>query len=233
MTRINSIIGAGVLGLVGFLMFIVIIFNLLAGIVGGIWLLILGHWRIVLGGFFASLTMPWWWTIVSLPSLGLAALLIFFHNKNSKLGVGFIGLIVGLFDSFLIVGWITAVFVFFLLIYLESDISIFPILLYSYSVATSPLLYMASKEPPDSPNTNLTMFIVVIGAIFFVILSLIGLPLIYPLIIMALLMVIRTLLMITLAVSEIPKKREGNFSDIRYEDEEVLDQQSLFESEDE
>lgn len=210
MTRIASAIGEGALGL---LLISIFIFNTFGGIVGGIWLLILGQWRIVLGGFFASLSMPWWWVIVSLPSLGLAALLIFFHNKT-KLGVAFIGLISGLYDSFLIIGWITLVFVFFLIKSIDYDISIFPILLYSYSVATSPLLYMASKEPPDSPNTNLTMLIIVIGSILFVILSLIGLPLIYPLIVMAVLMLIRTLLMTALAVSETLDKEEDYLSEI-------------------
>ena len=211
MARISRLIGEGILGL---LFLSIFLFNMLGGIVGGIWLLFLGQWPIVLGGFLASITMPSWFCLISLPSLGLMALVMFFHKRSNKLGVAIIGLIAGLFDSFLIIGWITLVFAFFLIISIRNDIKIVPILLFSYSVSTSPIIYMASKEPPESENTNLTTFIAVIGSILFVILSLFGLPLMYPLIIMVVLMFIRTLLMTGLTVSTIPKNTKDYLSDI-------------------
>jgi hypothetical protein len=51
MKRVTSIIGEGVLGL---LLLSIFILNTFGGIVGGVWLLILGQWRIVLGGFLAA-----------------------------------------------------------------------------------------------------------------------------------------------------------------------------------
>lgn len=210
MGRIARTIGAGVLGMVFFFIFF---FNFFAGIVGGIWLLCAGQWRIVLIGFLASISMPWWWIVVSLPSLGFMALLVLLHDKNSRVGVAIIGVIAGLYDSFLIMGWLAAVFASALMFAWEREITLLPMLLFAYSVATSPLLYMASKEPPDSEGTNLTIFIVVIGSIFIVILGFLGVPLIYPLMVLCVLMLLRTLLLTALGVSMIPKRKTDYFSD--------------------
>lgn len=210
MRKVVGAIGQGVLGI---LFLFIFLFNFFAGIVGGIWLLCTGHWRIVLGGFLASLSMPWWWMIVSLPSLGLMVLLGMFVEKKSKAGVAIVGLIAGLYDSFLIMGWVALVFTFALIVVWESEATFYPMLLFAYSVATSPLLYMASKEPPDSEGTNLTMSIVVIGSILMVVLAFLGVPLIYPLIILCVLMLLRTFLLTALGVSMMPKRKTDYLSD--------------------
>lgn len=210
MRKVIGTIGQGVLGI---LFLFIFLFNFFAGIVGGIWLLCIGHWRIVLAGFLASLSMPWWWVIVSLPSLGLMALLVLFGEKKSKVGVAIVGLIAGLYDSFLIMGWLALVFTFALIVTWEHEGTLYPMLLFAYSVATSPLLYMASKEPPDSEGTNLTMSIVVIGSILMVVLAFLGVPLIYPLIILCVLMLLRTFLLTALGVSMVPKRKTDYLSD--------------------
>lgn len=45
------------------------ILNSLAGLAGGAWLLWLGEWRLVLAGFVAAVTAPFWTSILLLPSL--------------------------------------------------------------------------------------------------------------------------------------------------------------------
>jgi len=210
MRKVIGTIGQGVLGIVFLFIFL---FNFLAGIVGGIWLLCIGHWRIVLAGFLVSLCMPWWWVIVSLPSLGLMVLLGMFGEKKSKTGVAIVGLIAGLYDSFLIMGWLALVFTFALVVAWEHEDTFYPMLLFAYSVATSPLLYMASKEPPESEGTNLTMSIVVIGSILMVVLAFLGIALIYPLIILCVLMLLRTFLLTALGVSMMPKRKTDYLSD--------------------
>lgn len=224
MKKTGDIIGEGVLGILGLIVFA---FNFFAGIVGGIWLLCLGHWRIVLSGFLASLSLPWWWFIVSLPSLGLGGLYILFADKKHKAVAAILVLIAGLYDSFLIIGWLSFVFIFFLITSFEKDITPLPMLLYAYSVATSPFTYMASQEQEDSINTNLTVFIIVTGSILVVILSLFGVPLIYPLILLCILMISRTLLLTVLGVSMITKKGKAHLSDTqtRCQQDEVYDQE--------
>jgi len=157
--------------------------------------------------------MPYWWIIVSLPSLGLMLLLGLFEEKKSKVGVSIVGLIAGLYDSFLIMGWLALVFTYALFLVWEQEAPFFPMLLFAYSVATSPLLYMASKEPPDSEGTNLTMSLVVIGSIIIVVLACFGVPLIYPFIILCILMLLRTFLLTALGVSMIPKRNTDYLSD--------------------
>jgi len=210
MRKVVGRIGQGVLGMMFLFTFL---FNFFAGIVGGIWLLCIGYWRIVLVGFLAALSMPWWWVIVSLPSLGLMALLVWFGEKNSKVGVGIVGVIGGLYDSFLIMGWLALVFSSALIVAWEHEGTLYPMLLFAYSVATSPLLYIASKESPDSTGTNLTIFIVVIGSIVTVVLGFFGVPLIYPLIILCVFMLLRTFLLAGLGVSMIPKGNTDYLSD--------------------
>jgi hypothetical protein len=190
MKKSGDIIGEGVIGM---LFLIVFVFNSFAGIVGGIWLLCLGHWSIVLGGFLASLSMPWWWPIVSLPSLGLGVLYSMYVGKNNIVGAVILCLIGGLYSSFLIIGWLVLVFTIFFITSLREDITLFPMLLAAYSVATSPFLYMARNEPQNSENLNLTMSIIVIGSILTVFLLLLGVPLIYPLILLGLSMILKTL----------------------------------------
>ncbi len=213
MTRATKMVAAGVLGVAGLLMLLIFVFNLLAGIVGGIWLLCLGQWHIVLGGLIAAIvTHTIYYTIASIPLVGLMALVSFFYRKKSRLGVAFIGLIAGLFDSLLVVGWLALVFIYFLKISFENDITLLPILLFAYGVAATPIISMSRGEDPNNQNTNLTIAIVVIGSILVVILSLLGLPLIYPVVVLVILMIIKTLAMTVLIVSEMSKKQESGQS---------------------
>lgn len=174
------------------LLTILILFNMFAGIVGAVWLLCLGHWRVVLYGFLSSLTLPAWWFIVSLPTLALVPVLFFFSNRKNRVGLFIFTFLTDLYNSFLMTGWTAIVFFYCIdLIFLEK-MPLIPMLLFAYSVATSPFLYMAQKEPPDSFGTNYSVSVIVIGSFLIVLLFLCGLPFIYPLIILCVLMLIKT-----------------------------------------
>jgi len=60
---------------------IVIILNFFSGIVGGIWLAILGHWGSIAIGFGLGFAMPWIYTLVSLPAMGLGVVVVFFAER--------------------------------------------------------------------------------------------------------------------------------------------------------
>ena len=129
------------------------------------------------------------------------------------IAAGFFSLIAGLYDSFLIMGWLALVFTYSLMVVWEQEAPFIAMLLFAYSVATSPLLYMASKEPPDSEGTNLTMSIVVIGSILTVVLAFLGVPLVYPLIILCVLMLLRTFLLTALGVSIVSRRKTDYLHD--------------------
>ncbi len=136
---------------------------------------------------------PWWWCIVSLPTLALAPILVFFNKRKNKAGIACTTFLVDLYNSVLMTGWIGVVFLWCITLISENKISIIPMFLFAYSVATSPFLYLASKEPKDCYATNLSILVIVLGSFLTVVLFFIGLPLIYPISILCFLMLIKTI----------------------------------------
>jgi len=175
--------------------------NTFAGIISGIWLLFKGQWRVVLGGFLASLSMPHWWCIVALPGIGLTMLsLKSAKDHKSKVLVATLGFVSGLYDSILIMAWVGGVFIFALMWSSRSVGILIPMLLGGYSVATSPLAYMVRYETPDNIRAYIILFVSEIGYVLMAILTLLGVPLLYSLILFAVLLVIKSLLVSVLFV---------------------------------
>lgn len=128
--------------------------NVFAGIIGGVWLLFEGEWRLVVCGFMASLLMPHVWWILCLPSLGIIALMEKFHNsKFWWLSLGFIN---SLYNSFIFSLWVVLVFVpIFIGRSAPSNLMMFiPRALFGYSVAISPIAYIVSHDPPDAIGSH-------------------------------------------------------------------------------
>ena len=158
--------------------------NVFVGVVGGTWLLCLGHWPVVLGGLVISLSMPWWWCVVSIPSKGLLAISGFYEEKGDKAGTMLFRLFSGLYDTLMLIGWVLFVFI------LGSSISYaFPMLLFSYAVAITPLLYMVGKG--SYYNSNVSIVLMVFILIF--ILCIFGIA-VSPFIILVGLVLLRTIL---------------------------------------
>jgi len=187
----------GTMGLRAFNALCVIMFflNTFAGILSGIWLLFKGQWRVFLGGFLASFTMPYWWSIVALPGVGLTMLTLkFVRAHKNKLLVSTLLFISGLYDSLLILSWVGGVFLFALDWSSRGSGILIPMLLGGYSVATSPLAYMASYETPDNIRAHLIVLASEVGYILLTILTLLGTPVLYSLFFFSTLLVIETLL---------------------------------------
>jgi len=141
------------MGTISVLVTIIIILNFLSGIVGGIWLAILGHWGSIGWGFGLGFIMPWAFTIASLPAMGLGVLLAFLMEKGSKTFTAIIGFSTSLYSNVLMAAWVIFVFGFFM--GRADSKSFIPYLLWGYSAMMAPLAYMASKEPPDSVGTSM------------------------------------------------------------------------------
>lgn len=124
------------------------LFNLLAGIVGAIWLIFTGGWILVVFGLLYGVFMPWAYTIATLPTW----LIVILFTKAAEKGKRFITSILG----FILSGYnniILSLWVFFVVSWLVNQYtqySLIALLLWGYSVAMGPVGYMASKEGPDA-----------------------------------------------------------------------------------
>jgi len=131
--------------------------NLLAGIVGGIWLAVKGEWGSIGWGFALSFIMPWAWTLASLPNIGLAFLVGIFAEKGSRVFTAIFGFLSSVYSNILIALWVF--YVFGLFMGRASSATYIPYLLWSYSSIMAPLGYMARHEGPDSTGTSLGLFL--------------------------------------------------------------------------
>lgn len=141
----------------------IIILNILGGIIGGIWLMILGEWNLV---FYAILSLICSTFIISL-ALSPSLLFAFFltkaiENKNFVL-VYIMGILNNIWTYLVMTIWSAGSF-FFVLTYYEVG-NIWPYLLIGYSISTGPFAYMASKEGPDSTGSIIGVFFLCLGVI--------------------------------------------------------------------
>ena len=150
---------------------IIILLNFLGGIIGGVWLFILGEWEFILIGFIISIFFPWIYTLISMVITPVNLLTAYFYKKSKKMP-SLISGFVGMFFGHIII-------IFYVLIVLSNStdnatlakVSVIPFLLFGYSVATSPFSYMASKEPSDSYGSYFAVFIAqiiyILAAVFY------------------------------------------------------------------
>ncbi len=145
----------------------IIFLNFFGGLVSGIWLLILGQWKLVIAAFVFSLFVPWAYSIVTIVQMPMMALIVYFQKKSWKIPyliIGFINILIG--------HVIILFYVFFILdkaiaISLSRDLNIFVLLLFGYGIATGPFSYMASKEGPDASASVLSVFVAQISYLIF------------------------------------------------------------------
>jgi MFS family permease len=120
------------------------------GIVGGIWLALLGFWGLIIIGMVLSLVMPYAYLILSLPKIRTIPRLIRHLENEKKRSVVLLGFINVLFDYTLIALWVLIILGLFIDTNRISSYGLIPFLLFGYAVLMAPLVYMASKEHPSS-----------------------------------------------------------------------------------
>ncbi len=142
--------------------------NALGGIVGGLWLIFVGDWEIVLFAVFMAIIYPYIFSIVSMiiqfPLVGGGAYFL-------KRGWNFIAYPM-FYLSILSLDVISLVWIYYsfdrVLKGGESGI-IFPFLLVAYSLAVSPYTYMAKGEDRDSVATNTAIMFISFSSILYAI----------------------------------------------------------------
>ena len=120
------------------------IFNMLGGIVSVIWLGILGEWGLIGYGVLAIMFSGMLLGFAMLPGMLLAAPAVAMMEKNIKIGGYFFGLLSTIYTLAVLSAWCILV----LLYYTDhaTSNSIIPVLIWSYSVATAPIMWLAQKD---------------------------------------------------------------------------------------
>jgi len=184
------------------------ILNFAGGIVGGLWLIINGQWRFILILIILGIVSVWIISLLLLPGL-LFAVPVAYGSNHKKYFFSYLFGIINLVWTYVVMtAWSVASYVFILNQHTEG--SIFPYLLLSYSLATSPWTYMAQKEQaPDLSATTIGAFFLCLGSLFLFIFNLIsrGPSTSQQIIVFGISMVIAFILQLLLIISVIKKEK--------------------------
>jgi len=122
----------------------IVFINNLGVIAGGIWLLVLGEWDIIIPGLVILLlgyVLPLWIFMIGLIFVMPST---YFIEKNNQTAGMFFGFLNVLFTVVVIVVWCVIVLFYFLK--LAGYGSFYPTILWSYCIAASPISYLAYKD---------------------------------------------------------------------------------------
>ncbi|MBU0580862.1 MAG: hypothetical protein KKA19_06765 [Candidatus Margulisbacteria bacterium] len=164
--KLNTILEAGLLMLITPL----IILNLFGGIISGIWLIILGEWRIVLTGIAYTLLLNFFILPVALMPQFLLVIPVKFLMKRKILLI-FYTFLVSLYSIGILA--ISCLWILNKFAHMANNDTFIPILILSYGVAIGPWFYFA-KEEGDS--TQIITFFGAISYIVAIIMLLFGVP---------------------------------------------------------
>jgi len=133
------------------------ILDLAGGIVGGIWLAILGEWLLIGIGILLMFISRQILSILIMLNLPIGVIAAYFLERKNPLGLLF-GFISHLYTNILIVG--TCIFAFIICARFHDghiDFSFIPYLLWSWGMALGPWYFFLSKEP-DNEFSTITLF---------------------------------------------------------------------------
>ncbi|MEJ5330842.1 MAG: hypothetical protein WHT07_11895 [Desulfobaccales bacterium] len=131
--------------------------NLLSGIIGGIWLAILGEWRLIGYGFLFMIFLPIILSFLMVPGIAISGLALYLFEKKSKLTFIFQFLSITYTNLLMVITCIFA-FIFCSSFYTGGiNLNYVPYLLWSWGMALGPWQYFASKEQ-DNEFTQIHLF---------------------------------------------------------------------------
>ena len=133
--------------------------NMFSGIIGGIWLAIIGEWSLIGFGLILLFTSHWYLMLLMLPGMAITAIAVPFIKRQNPLQY-FFGYLSQLYTNILIVGWCIGSFIVCTNHYNGpnvSSIDVVPYALWSWGMGLGPWQFFASKEP-DNEFTMITTF---------------------------------------------------------------------------
>jgi hypothetical protein len=122
----------------------IITLNLFGFIGSGIWLLVIGQWRAVVAGILSAFFAHFALGLALLPGLAFAGPGVYFAQRRITIGVYFFGFLSSLYTYVLITAWCGTVAFYFL--HDAPSAAFWPLLIWSYGVATSEWTYMAQRD---------------------------------------------------------------------------------------
>ena len=122
----------------------IMLLNVFGTIGAVIWLLVIGEWRWVVAGILTIIVAPFVLGLALLPSIVLGSPAIYFAKRRITIGVYFFSFLTSIYTYGLISAWCGGVTLYFMKE--ASPQSFWPLLVWSYCVATSPWTYMAQKD---------------------------------------------------------------------------------------
>lgn len=131
---------------------LLLVVNTFGGVVSGIWLAILGEWRILLGGILSLVIAPFIIAICMMPGIALLFPAAFLYDKKLKIPSYLLMLLGGFYTVGVIAAWCG--YVFYVLYQKTQPGTAIPILIWSYGIAAGPIAYMASKEKGNDDNSS-------------------------------------------------------------------------------
>lgn len=151
------------------------ILNIFTIIIGTVWLLVLGEWRIVLIGIIGSIIMPVVYSLIMFPAQLFMAPAISYSEKGKKIPTMIFVFLSGIYSNFIMLLWVNVVFSVCVTQMFEQGVSkIIPLLIFANAVTMAPLLYMARREKEDSKGTVLGLNVAFIGFIIWTVLWFLG-----------------------------------------------------------
>jgi len=147
--------------------------NIFAGIVGGLWLIILGKWQLpVVGLILALIAVNALFPILMLPGYALGRVSLKLLNARHLISYWIAQVISWLFN----LAWITAFVyvVFHLVVNNGGTAPLLPLLLLAYSLVAGPLGELTINESDDDGPTKMIIFAADLGLIFMSIVVLIS-----------------------------------------------------------
>jgi len=139
-----TITALSIIGLIGVLSPFLFAINMFGGIVSGIWLAILGEWRVVVIGIVYCFFSSFFITFALMPGLLLSTPAMFFIEKGKKIIGAFFGALSIIYTIGLLIIWCLYVLVEFT--QLVDSRALIPALVWSYGVAMTPWMYLAQKD---------------------------------------------------------------------------------------
>lgn len=141
------------------------ILNFVSGIIGGIWLALLGNWSLLGYGLATIIFSSALLGIALLPGLAFAFPATIAAERNRLITAGLFAVLGNIWTYGVLTTWCVGSFI--LIIADHKSGSLWPYLLWSYSVATGPWTYLAAREAQSDPNSfaSTTAFAACLGAI--------------------------------------------------------------------
>jgi hypothetical protein len=122
----------------------IMLLNAFGVIVSGAWLLAIGEWRPVIIGVITAIFAPMLLRLALLPGTLFAASGAYFAQKGVTIGIYFIGLLSSIYIYVLIAAWCGGIIFYFM--QNPAPGAFWPLLIWSYGIATSPWSYLAQRE---------------------------------------------------------------------------------------